>query len=112
MAIARGKTGSFECRCLALTTFLPTWSLANFVCWLKTADTPIYLPLSKRPNLALLKKSKNNIISKEVICGGGKGPYFFGPCMFIVKAERAREALSRGGASALSLYLTLFISKV
>ena len=76
----RGKRGSLECLCFALTTCLPTYNLANLVCIFKTADAPMYSPLSKKPNLTL----------------------FLGPYVLILMAERARSALSLGGASVIS----------
>ena len=70
----------------------------------------MYLPLSKRPNLALLRRDKIYIISKEE--HRKKGPYFLGPSILIMIAERARAARSRGGASAMSQNYILFIYKV
>ena len=56
-ASARGKGRSFEpCYCLAVTTCLPTQSLANFVRVFKITDVLMGSPLRRRENLALLNK--------------------------------------------------------
>ena len=55
-------------------------------------------------------KSTEKNISKESV--EELGPYFLGPLMFIVMADRARAARSRGGASVMSSYLTPLINSV
>ena len=81
MAILSGRSGSREpWRCLAVDTCLPTDNFANFVCMLRSADTPTYSPLHNRPNLAV----------------------FLGPFILVSMAVRAKSALSFGGASAMS----------
>ena len=67
----------------------------------KTVVTPIYLPLSMRPNLAILRYSQMKIISKEHLVKE-EGSYFFGPSICTVMAERAKAALSLGGTSDIS----------
>ena len=53
-ASARGKEESFECCCFVVTTFLPTYNLANLVWLFKTADALMCTPLSRKPKVTLL----------------------------------------------------------